>query len=72
MKSNIVSVESIYIFLSSMFANALLCLPLLLAIKVEKKAGEQIVYTKMKVKELKTLLGKNWSFLFVSLLVSVY
>jgi len=31
---------------------------LYLAIKVEKKAGEQIVYTKMKVKELKTLLGK--------------
>ena len=42
-----------------MFANPTLCLPLFLAIKVEKKAGEQIVYTKMKVKELKTLLGKN-------------
>lgn len=29
-----------------------------LAIKVEKKEGEQINYNKMKVKQLKTLLGK--------------
>lgn len=28
------------------------------AIKVEKKAGEQVEYNKMKVKELKTLLGE--------------
>jgi hypothetical protein len=27
--------------------------------KVEKKAGEQIDYNKMKVKELKTLLGET-------------
>ena len=30
---------------------------LFLAIKVEKKEGEKIDYNKMKVKELKTLLG---------------
>jgi len=27
------------------------------ALKVEKKAGEEINYTKLKVKELKTILG---------------
>jgi len=32
------------------------------AIKVEKKAGEQIVYNKMKVKELKTLLGATYHY----------
>jgi hypothetical protein len=35
------------------------------AIKIEKKEGEKVEYNKMKVKQLKTLLGKlvlGWGF----------
>lgn len=43
-------------------SNNLLCyLAISLALKVEKKEGEAVDYTKLKVKQLKTILGKPYS-----------
>ena len=38
-----------------------------IALKVEKKEGEAVDYTKLKVKELKTILGTSFSPLVVEL-----
>ncbi len=43
--------------MSDLLKNWLILIDFCSAVKIEKKAGEEVNYMKMKVKELKTILG---------------